>query len=266
MPTNLTDLNEFAQFKLGENFQQIRCTLFHLPHLIRYVWSSKHSHWRILHMMGNFWEMPGIPPIFVIQKIFIFSEFTVLLSVIQFDLEFDALRYSTHMKYCVHQKWATAEMPGDVNRHFFVSKHLPKVDSSILVDLNNDYCSDFIIDPVEVANRLAGINIFKAPGPDGIPNWLLRDFASYLCKPLTSIFNASIREGFIPLIWKSAEVIAVPKIPRPRSIQTDLRPISLLPIVAKVLESLSMAPASFGAVKVTRNKTDVDPSDPQRTH
>ena len=112
----------------------------------------------------------------------------------------------------------------EINEFFVsVSRHLPKVDSSILVDLNNDYCPDFIIDPVEVANRLAGINIFKAPGPDGLPNWLLRDFAPYLCEPLAAIFNASIREGFVPLIWKSAEVIAVPKIPRPRSIQTDLR-------------------------------------------
>jgi len=92
-------------------------------------------------------------------------------------------------------------------------KHLPKVDSSILVDLNSDYCSDFITDSVEVANRLAGINIFKASGPDGLPNWLLRDFAPYLCKPLVANFNGSIREGFIPLIWKSTEVIAAPKIP-----------------------------------------------------
>jgi len=38
-------------------------------------------------------------------------------------------------------------------------------------------------------------------------------------------------------VWKKRTVIAVPKIPRPRSIQTDLTPISLLPIVAKVLES-----------------------------
>jgi len=130
------------------------------------------------------------------------------------------------------------ELAEQIN-HFFVSvsEHLPKVDSSILADLKNDYCSDYIIDPVEVANRLANINIYKAPGPDGLPNWLLRDFAPYLCEPLAAIFNASIREGFIPPIWKSAEVIAVPKIPRPRSIQTDLRPISLLPTVAKVLES-----------------------------
>ena len=56
-------------------------------------------------------------------------------------------------------------------------------------------------------------------------------------KPLAAISNASIRKGFISPIWKSAEVIAVPKIPRPRSIQTDLRPIHLLPTVAKALES-----------------------------
>ena len=138
----------------------------------------------------------------------------------------------------LHFEGTPDELAEEINDFFVsVSKHLPKVDHSILVDLNNDYCSDFIIDPVEVANRLASINIFKAPGPDGLPNWFLRDFAPYLCEPLAAIFNASFREGFIPPIWKSAEVIAVPKISCPRSIQTDLRPISLLPTVAKVLES-----------------------------
>jgi len=121
------------------------------------------------------------------------------------------------------------KLAAEINEFFVsVSNHLPKVYPSVLVDLNNDYCSDFTIHPEEVTNRLAGINVFKAPGPDGLPNWLLCNFAPYLCQPLAAIFNASIREGFVP--WKSAEVIAVPKIPRPRSIQTDLRPISLLPI------------------------------------
>ena len=51
-------------------------------------------------------------------------------------------------------------------------------------------------------------------------------------------FNASIREGYVPPVWKSAEVVIVPKLPRPRSVQADLRPISLLPSLAKVLESI----------------------------
>jgi len=37
-------------------------------------------------------------------------------------------------------------------------------------------------------------------------------------------------------IWKSAEVVAVPKINQPRAVETDLRPIALLPVLAKVFE------------------------------
>ena len=104
---------------------------------------------------------------------------------------------------------------------------LPKVDSSSLAQLNNDYCYDFIVEPIEVANRLATINIFKAPGPDSLQNWLLPNFAPYLCEPLAAIFNSSIPEGFIRPIWKSAEVIPVPKISSLCSIQNDLRMESL---------------------------------------
>jgi len=126
-----------------------------------------------------------------------------------------------------------------INEFFVsVSAHLPKVDRIILDDLADDYSADFVIDPAEVENRLARINIHKAAGPDDLPNWLLRDFAPYLSQPLAAIFNASIRLGHIPPVWKSAEAIPVPKLPRPRSLQTDLRPISLLPSVAKVLESI----------------------------
>ena len=86
----------------------------------------------------------------------------------------------------------------------------------------------------EVELRLAKINIYKAPDPDGIPNWLLRDFSQILCYALAAIFNASHREGFFPLIWNSADVVAIPKVDPPTSIQNDLRPISLLPTVATV--------------------------------
>ena len=59
-----------------------------------------------------------------------------------------------------------------------------------------------------------------------------------LCYPLAAIFNASLREGFFPLIWKSANVVAIPKVHPPTSIQNDLRPISLLPTVAKFWKAL----------------------------
>ena len=61
-----------------------------------------------------------------------------------------------------------------------VSSHLPKVDPAILAELTDDYSSEFWVDPIEVENCLARINTSKAPGPDGIPSWFLRDVAPYL--------------------------------------------------------------------------------------
>ena len=81
------------------------------------------------------------------------------------------------------------------------------------------------------------INVYKAQGPDFIPNWILRDFAPFIAQPLTAVFNASLREGTVPEIWKSAIVIPAPKVHPPKLISSDLRPISLLPVLAKVLES-----------------------------
>jgi len=108
----------------------------------------------------------------------------------------------------------------------------------MLSDLGHDYNSDFVVDPSEVDIRLSKIKIHKAPDPDGIPNWLLRDFSQLLCHLLADIFSASIREGFFPPIWKSADVVAIPKVHPPTSIQNDLTPISLLPTAAKVLEGI----------------------------
>ena len=78
----------------------------------------------------------------------------------------------------------------------------------------------------------------KSPGPDNLPNWVLRDFAFALCEPLCYIFNFSLHEGVVPAIWKQANIIVIPKIKPPKSVEQDLRPISLTPTVSKVFESL----------------------------
>jgi len=86
--------------------------------------------------------------------------------------------------------------------------------------------------------HLQHINVHKSSGPDGLPNWLLKEFAPIICQPPAAIFNASLREGYVPPAWKSAEVVPVPKINPPSSIQNDLRPIAILPVLAKVFESM----------------------------
>ena len=64
---------------------------------------------------------------------------------------------------------------------------------------------------------LESIKLHSAARPDEIPSWFLRENASSLCRPSASIFNASIQEGFI--------------------VDSDFRPISLTPILSKILES-----------------------------
>lgn len=51
-------------------------------------------------------------------------------------------------------------------------------------------------------------------------------------KQIAAIFNSSLRQGHFPAIWKSVEVIPVPKTYPPRKIDSDLRPISLLQVLA----------------------------------
>ncbi len=73
-----------------------------------------------------------------------------------------------------------------------------------------------------------------------MPAWVLRDNASTRAAPLTALLNTSLRDGVIPALWKTAHVIQIPKKQPPRSIEKDIRLISLTPIVSKIVESILM--------------------------
>ena len=100
-----------------------------------------------------------------------------------------------------------------------------------------DSCLQYIIEPWQVENKLSRIQLSKAPGPDNIPNWLLKEMAPFIAEPISAIFNASIQQSCVPRRWKLANTVPVPKVHPPRDICTDLRPISLTPTLAKILES-----------------------------
>jgi len=61
----------------------------------------------------------------------------------------------------------------------------PPVDSKLWELLKSETAnSKFILEPYNVAIRLAKLNIYKAPGPDGLPTWLLRHCAPFISEPL----------------------------------------------------------------------------------
>jgi len=125
------------------------------------------------------------------------------------------------------------------------------------VQLNSDSCSEYIIEPWQVAIKLPHIQLSKSPGPDDIPNWLLKEMAPLLADPICAIFNASVRQGHVSNRWKLANVVPVPKVYPPKDIRSDLRPISLTPTLAKKM-NLSWVRGFWSALKTNLAGTNLE--------
>ena len=95
--------------------------------------------------------------------------------------------------------------------------------------LKDDLCnSNFVF------NLLTSLRTDKAKGSDGIPPLLLKVAASSICHPICHIFNFSFVTSTVPDAWKLADVCPIPKcVPIDKC---QLRPISLLPVLAKLSE------------------------------
>ena len=91
-----------------------------------------------------------------------------------------------------------------------------------------------------VLKHLESIDPRKATGSDGIPGLLLKQCAAVIAPSLTAIFNVSLTTGELPRAFKVANIAPVYK-SGDREEAGNYRPISLLPIVSKVLEKIVSA-------------------------
>ena len=90
--------------------------------------------------------------------------------------------------------------------------------------------------PVEkVQSLLSQLKVSKATGSDGIPGFLLKLTADIIAPSLTSLFNKSLKSGIFPSCMKIADITPLPKT-GDRTLPTNYRPVSLLPILSKLLE------------------------------
>jgi hypothetical protein len=107
---------------------------------------------------------------------------------------------------------------------------IPEVQSIV-----NHGLSSLILTESEVRVALTKLNPNKAPGPDGIPTKVLKDFATELAPHLTRLYNTSLSTGKLPLEWKEANIVVIHKKGK-KTDPSNYRPISLLPVCSKVLE------------------------------
>ena len=81
---------------------------------------------------------------------------------------------------------------------------------------------------------LKKLKLRKSAGCDNLTARILRECSSALCEPLSHLFSQSISECYVPAEWKVGNVVPIPK--SKAKTKYDLRPVTLLPIVAKILE------------------------------
>ena len=87
----------------------------------------------------------------------------------------------------------------------------------------------------EIETLLTCLDTTKATGPDGISATMLKNTATSIAPIVTQLCNMSIRSGIVPESWKTSVIVPIHK-QGDSANPGNYRPISLLPIISKVLE------------------------------
>ena len=90
----------------------------------------------------------------------------------------------------------------------------------------------------EVQRKLLEMRALAAPGPDGIMAQCLQASRSVIVPCLAELFQRMLQLGVHPASWKTARVLPVPKPGADLHAAKGYRPIALLNVLSKVMESL----------------------------
>ena len=107
------------------------------------------------------------------------------------------------------------------------------------------------------------MNINKAHGPGDIFGRMIHLCGENITLPLSIIFNNIINTGIFPNLWKSANITPVHKKDSKQDVR-NYRPISLLPIFAKILERILFSKMYNHFIAnnlITKNQSGFRPND-----
>ena len=140
---------------------------------------------------------------------------------------------------------APAEIAHEFNRYFAtigpkLASDIPSSDGNSYLNYLTSTDKEFQFRPTstnEVFSLLNKLKKSKAVGLDKISSRLIRECADLICKPLCYIFNQSLNVGMFPDDWKCARVTPLFK-QGERDDLNKYRPISVIPVIAKVFERI----------------------------
>jgi len=94
----------------------------------------------------------------------------------------------------------------------------------------------FTVTEVKAAAR--GLPNGKAPGPDGVPNEVLKTAVGAHSWYFKEVFNECIRSAYFPPEWKTARLVLLHKPGRPLDNPSAYRPLCMLDTMGKLFEKL----------------------------
>ena len=106
--------------------------------------------------------------------------------------------------------------------------------------LKGNYQNSLFLIPTTPGDIIAIISSFKSnasSGHDGVSSKLVKDLKYAPSFPLSIIINNSLAMGLVPNMAKLAKIIPIYKAKDKKYI-SNYRPISLLPIISKILENV----------------------------
>ena len=130
----------------------------------------------------------------------------------------------------------------DLNNHFLsiadkLASGLPRASVSPL-SFCSEALSSFHLSEVlesEVISIINNLGCKKASGVDGISVRFLKAEPNSIGRLVTRLVNSSLTSGIFPDLWKLAVVTPIQKT-KHSNVMTNYRPISVLPVLSKVLE------------------------------
>lgn len=90
----------------------------------------------------------------------------------------------------------------------------------------------------ETSAAFKSIKKRKSAGLDGIQGWQILTLQHILQRPLTSLFNVCLQLAYFPADWKVGRIVFLSKPGRDQLLPTGYRPISILPLLGKMLERI----------------------------
>lgn len=103
---------------------------------------------------------------------------------------------------------------------------------------NNEGTEELLTTPAEIRQIIKTLPNNKAPGPDRIPNIILKNLPQKPIVQLTYIINSIFKLQIYPDPWKTAQIIPIHKKDKPKNNPNSYRPISLLNSLSKIAEKI----------------------------